>query len=149
KNQLGLVRAFRNLPQERLIVLGNTAPNCMKYRAAVEAAASSNVEFHESVPHSQMVHYWTRTKVLVQPSYIETPGLAALEAAGAGIPVVVSDVPPVREYFGETADYCRPHSVRSIAQACRAAAGRPGRDASALAQRFRWQNVLAPLAAAY
>jgi glycosyltransferase involved in cell wall biosynthesis len=148
KNQLNLVKAFRQLPHERLIVLGKTAPNCDKYRRAVERAAGANVEFHDAVPHERMADYWLRTKVLVQPSYIETPGLSALEAAAGDVPVVVSDVPPVREYFAGAAYYCQPGSPQSIARACVAAAQGGPRGAD-LSQRFSWQRVLEPLCHAY
>lgn len=149
KNQLGLVQAFRRLPEERLLILGQTAPGHARYRKAVERAAGSNVEFHDRVLHERMCDYLRQTKALVQPSYIETPGLVAMEAAAAGLPIVVSDVEPVREYFGELAYYCDPGSLDSIVDACRLAAQHGACDGVEFAGRFKWERVLSPLESVY
>jgi glycosyltransferase involved in cell wall biosynthesis len=148
KNQLGLVKAFRQLPEEQLLLLGATASGCRRYRRAVERAAGQNVEFHEPIPHDRMGAFLQRAKAYVQPSYIETPGLGAMEAAAAGIPIVVSDVAPVREYFGTFAHYCDPARPDSIARACLAAA-KSTCDGEPLARRFDWDTVLTPLESVY
>ncbi|MFH1420017.1 MAG: glycosyltransferase [Planctomycetota bacterium] len=155
KNQLILVRAFKSLSGERLLLLGQTGAGCERYRRAVERIAGPNVEFREPVSHERMGEVLAGAKVLVQPSYIETPGLAAMEAAAAGVPIVVSDAAPVREYFGSLGHYCNPASVQSIVGACRAAAltaETPADDRGsgmAFSQRFGWARVLAPLGAIY
>lgn len=149
KNQLGLVQAFRRLPKERLLILGQSAPGHARYRKAVERAAGSNVEFHDRVLHERMCDYLKQTKALVQPSYIETPGLVAMEAAAAGLPIVVSDVEPVREYFGKLAFYCDPASPDSIVDACRLAAQHGASDGVDFADRFKWERVLSPLESVY
>ncbi|MBN2559421.1 MAG: glycosyltransferase [Phycisphaerae bacterium] len=149
KNQINLVRAFRLLPEERLLVLGGTAAGCGRYRRAVERAAGPNVEFPGRVPHERVGEFLRQAKAYVQPSYIETPGLAAMEAAAAGIPIVVSDVRPVREYFGSLAHYCDPNSPESIARACRAAGAAGACDGREFASRFAWDKVLAPMESIY
>ena len=42
------------------------------------------------------------------PSWFETPGLAALEAALAGCSVVITPFGSTREYFGDLVEYARP-----------------------------------------
>lgn len=149
KNQLNLVRAFRNLPDQRLVIIGQTSVGSADYRRAVERAASANVSFHEPVPHTQVPALWSIAKACVQPSYIETPGLSAMEALAAGLPVVVADVAPVREYFANLAHYCDPASPRSIAEACRTAAAHRPTNPAGFAERYHWDRVLAPMADAY
>ena len=51
----------------------------------------------------------------------ETPGMASLEAAVAGAPIVVQECEPVREYFGEEAFYCNTKDVHSVHAAMDAA----------------------------
>jgi glycosyltransferase involved in cell wall biosynthesis len=43
----------------------------------------------------------------ILPSYIESPGLSNLEAASFNKPIIVGDFPVLREYFGDSANYCR------------------------------------------
>lgn len=145
KNQFNLVRAFHRLDRERLLIVGNAAHGCERYMKAVVRAAPPNVEFRSAVPHEKMTTLLADAKALVQPSYIETPGLSALEAAAMGVPIVVSNVPPVYAYFGDLGFYCEPSDPDSIVDACRAA-GRAGlRDGRGFADRYDWRRVLAPM----
>ena len=50
------------------------------------------------------------------PSWFETPGLAALEAALAGTAVVLTPNGCTREYFGDRVEYARPNRPREVAQ---------------------------------
>ncbi len=145
KNQLNLVRAFERLDRERLLIVGNAAHGCERYLKAVVRAAPPNVEFRSAVPHAEMTTLLADAKALVQPSYIETPGLSAMEAAAMGVPIVVSNVPPVYACFGDLGFYCDPGNPDSIVDACRAA-GRAGqRDGRAFAEQHDWRRVLAPM----
>lgn len=149
KNQLNLVKAFQRLPRERLRIIGNVAPGCGRYMRAVRIAAGENVEFVAAMPHAAMIDQYAGALALAQPSYIETPGLAAMEAAALGVPIVVSDVGPVREYFGGIAHYCGPDSPESIARACAAAATAEPVDGAAFRERYDWRRVLRPLVEYY
>ncbi|MFQ5410670.1 MAG: glycosyltransferase [Phycisphaerae bacterium] len=149
KNQLNLVRAFSRLPDERLCVIGQAAAGCAAYDRAVRRVAGANVSFHGTLPHAEMGAVLREARALVQPSYIETPGLSAMEAAAAGTPIVVADVGPVREYFGALAHYCDPSSPAGIAAACRAAIVGPRPDGAAFAEAFDWMGVLEPMGGAY
>lgn len=48
---------------------------------------------------------WARTRVLLQPSKCETWGMCAGEAAAAGIPVIVTPTPGLKEHLGDAALY--------------------------------------------
>lgn len=145
KNQLNLVRAFHRLDRERLLIVGNAAHGCERYMKAVVRAAPPNVEFRSAVPHAEMTALLADAKALVQPSYIETPGLSAMEAAAMGVPIVVSNVPPVYAYFGDLGFYCDPSDSDSIVDACRAAGMAGHRDGRAFADQYDWRRVLAPM----
>lgn len=67
-------------------------------------AALPNVEVGERVaPHEVADRYLSQTRILLCPSRMETYGLAALEAAGRGIPSVSIMNPHVAEGIGEAA----------------------------------------------
>ena len=50
------------------------------------------------------------------PSFYETPGLTAIEAALIGLPILITKVGSTYEYFGDDVAYCDPFSVSSISQ---------------------------------
>jgi glycosyltransferase involved in cell wall biosynthesis len=51
---------------------------------------------------------YRRTGILLMPSQYESWGRTATEAMASGIPVIVSDLPGLRENCGDAAIYCRP-----------------------------------------
>ncbi|HWL94814.1 MAG TPA: glycosyltransferase, partial [Phycisphaerae bacterium] len=151
KNQLNLVRAFQQLPEHRLVIVGEPSPGSGRYLRGTKKASlqSRNVTFRGHLPHEYMPGVIRQALAIVQPSYIETPGLTAMEAASMGVPIVVADVAPVREYFGDVAHYCDPASPDSIAAACRAAAAAARPDGAEFARMYAWQRVLKPLEEVY
>ncbi|GAA4828618.1 glycosyltransferase [Paenibacillus vulneris] len=113
KNQLNLVRAA-NKTKINLLILGRTSTGAEEYAKKVKEISNKNIHFIDYVDQQTAFYILNRSIGHIQPSYIETPGLASLEAAALGCPIVVSDVPPVKEYFGDFALYCNPSSVNSI-----------------------------------
>lgn len=86
--------------------------------------------------------------VVLCPSREEGFGMVALEAMGAGRPVVVSDLPAYREVCGDAAYYAPPGDdeawVSATAQALEAPAQRLA-DARRRAARFTWSAAAARL----
>jgi glycosyltransferase involved in cell wall biosynthesis len=111
KNQLALIRAVRDVP---LVFVGGPAPFYEWYYEQCRRAAGKNVEFLGRLGYRDLAAQYAAAKVHALPSHWEAAGMSSLEAAAAGCNVVVGDVPPVREYFGERAWYCRPTGLRSI-----------------------------------
>jgi glycosyltransferase involved in cell wall biosynthesis len=60
---------------------------------------------------------YSRATCFVFPSLYESSGLPPLEAMACGCPVVLSDLPALRERYGEAAVYCDPNSRSSIIEA--------------------------------
>jgi glycosyltransferase involved in cell wall biosynthesis len=86
---------------------------------------------------------YAAARVFALPSWFETPGLAALEAALAGCAVVITPFGSTREYFGGLATYARPHRVDEIRRALRTCWDR-GPDpwlAPRVATHYLWPNV--------
>ncbi len=150
KNQLGLVKAFRNI-DAHLLIVGNASPGCDAYDREVRRLSGPNVEFRPAVSHDEVGLLFAQAIAVVQPSYIETPGLVAMEAAACGLPIVVADVPPVREYFGasDSCHYCDPSDARSIARACEMARDAGRGDGKEFSHRHQWDQLMTPMADAY
>ena len=150
KNQLELVRALKGHPLP-LVLLGHKRDEA--YAAQVLAEGGSKVRYIGPLDHAdpRLASALGACSVFVLPSTLETPGLAALEAAAAGVPVVVTSEGPTRDYFGTHAwyvDHRDCHDIRrGIDQALSGASG-PGLRAHVV-PRFSWPTVTERLVEAY
>jgi glycosyltransferase involved in cell wall biosynthesis len=90
-------------------------------------------------------------EVFVLPSLLETPGLAALEAAAQGAKIVITEVGAARDYFESYAEYVDPASEASVERAIRAQlARRPAAELpSHILDNFTWSHAAKTLIDAY
>jgi len=152
KNVLRLVEAVSliGLP---LVVIGSPPAGCAAYAEACRNAADRNVIWIDAVDHDDpiLASAYAAARVFALPSWFETPGLAALEAALAGAAVVITPFGCTHEYFGERAEYARPDRPRQIAQAILKAwdSGPDPRLASHVGTRFLWSDVAQRTAEVY
>ncbi len=142
-----LVAAVARLPGVHLHVYGD-GPD----RPRVEAAAATiadRVTFHGTVARPQSA--LARAGVLVLPSLAEGFGLVLIEAMAAGVPVVATDVPGVRDVVrnGVTGLLVPPADPAALAAAIgRVLHDRPLADRMAAAagddvrRRFTWDAAL-------
>ncbi len=97
-----LLQAIRQL-EARLLVIGG-GDYAGKLRGLAESLGlGEKVVFVGHVPESEKPEYFAACDLLVLPSVsrLEAFGIAALEAMASGKPVVVSDVPGVREVIDD------------------------------------------------
>ena len=153
KNQLGLLRALRGISQP-IVIIGEPVLGQEGYLEECRREAGPNVHFLGRVEHGStlLASAYAAAAVLVLPSYIETPGLCALEAALAGTPLVITEQGCTKEYFGEHAAYVSPDSPEQIrAAVTRVLADRP--NGSALQERvhsrYLWRHAAAATRAGY
>lgn len=113
KNQLNLVKAA-NLGNINVVLIGKAASGYEDYFEAVKSVSGPNIFFLEHLPQEEVFTIMKSSKGHIQPSFIETPGLASLEAMALNIPIIVSNKDPVKEYFGNYVVYCEPDQIDSI-----------------------------------
>lgn len=105
KAQDRIIRALPLLPPSRLVLAGG-GPNEAAYRAlAAELGVADRVHFLDYVAREDIGDLLGAVDVFVFPSVWETFGLAPVEAAMAGVPVVAAGLPVLREVLsadGET-----------------------------------------------
>jgi 1,2-diacylglycerol-3-alpha-glucose alpha-1,2-galactosyltransferase len=65
------------------------------------ANAPKNIIFAGKVPRQRVFEYYAQADIFFLPSEQETFGLAALEAAAAGLPLVLRDLPTYGPIFGD------------------------------------------------
>ena len=113
KNQLNLVRVARELDME-LILLGNI--RIQSYFDDCMEASGGGVRHIGYIEHgSELLRSaYSACEAFVLPSLLETPGLAALEAAASGARVVITNVGPIEEYFSDLVTYVDPNDLDDI-----------------------------------
>jgi glycosyltransferase involved in cell wall biosynthesis len=152
KNVLGLIRAVRSLGRP-LVVLGAPPPGHEAYAAACRRAGEGGVRWLGACAHDEpmLASAYAAARVFALPSWFETPGLAALEAALGGCAVVITPFGCTREYFGTRAEYARPDRPAAIRRAieCAWAKGADPLLASEIGTRYLWSSVARHTAEVY
>jgi glycosyltransferase-like protein len=148
KGSLELLEAYallrRSVPDVRLVVAGGeTLFDYRDYRARWERrAADLGVEpvVLGTVDHDALPSLVAAASVFAFPSTKEGFGLAAMEALAAGVPVVASDLPVLREIFDGAASFAS--GTAEFASALGAALSDPDTHRAAgraLAARYTWR----------
>ena len=150
KNQLALLRAADSL-NLHVVLIGNVRDT--EYFAQLNAEFSGRFSYLGYFEHTSPIlrSAYSACSAFALPSLLETPGLAALEAAAAGAPLVITQEGCTEEYFGEAAYYVDPKSVEDISEKLLAAVNSK-RDAVELCTRvmqFTWDRVAEELEQAY
>lgn len=96
----GLDHAIRMLPMQpdwQLALLGQGADEARLTQLADELGVGDRLHFVGEVAPDRIGDFLAALDVFVFPSLAETFGLAAVEAAQSGVPVVANDLPVLRE----------------------------------------------------
>jgi glycosyltransferase involved in cell wall biosynthesis len=150
KNHLNLVRAMRDLDL-LLVLVGGVRDKA--YATKVFAEGGPHIQHLGPIDHesSLLPSAYAACSVFVMPSTLETPGLATLEAAAVGAPVVVTAEGSTREYFGDLVHYVDhddPDDIRRAIDAALARGSNPQLKRH-IAQSFTWPAVTAALPKVY
>lgn len=108
KNQLGLIKAIRDLPYQ-VVFMGGYDKNGWFYRQCREWA-TERMRFIGYVQHDSE-EYWSvlrYARCAVLASDCETPGIAMIEASYAGARPVITKFGGTVEYYGFDAEYFNP-----------------------------------------
>lgn len=68
-------------------------------------ASKDNIVITGIFPQNELAKYYFASDVFIFPSKAEGFGLVLIEALGAGLPVIASDIEVLKEVAGNTADY--------------------------------------------
>lgn len=103
KNQIALVRALEVLPDLH-VALAGIGPDTDRIVAfAQQTGVSGRLHLLGEIPPSEIYAFLAAGDVYVFPSRFETFGLAVVEAAIAGLPVIANDIPVLREVLQDDA----------------------------------------------
>jgi glycosyltransferase involved in cell wall biosynthesis len=115
KNQDILIRALAGVPKAHLVVAGGGV-NEAEYRALADAlGVADRLHLLGEIEPEDVPDLYAAADVFVFPSTWETFGLAAFEAAMVGVPLVVADLPVLREVLStagaQPAVFVDPHDL--------------------------------------
>jgi len=147
KNQLGLIRALKGVDIPVVFVGSAFTTFSPMYYSQCRAEAGQNVRFIDHIAHddSLLASAYKAASVFALPSWYETPGLAALEAALAGTPVVITEGGCTREYFRDFVLYVNPRHISDITakvlQALEGSGTAPQELRDHVERNFLWEAV--------
>lgn len=123
KNLVGLLRAYMLLPKSiqdmySLVVAGGKGWNDSEILDILEKAKNEGLSIIQTgyVSDKQKAALFMKATVIVVPSHHEGFGMQLLEAMYYETPLIVNDIPVLREVAGDAALYCNA-SADSIASA--------------------------------
>ncbi|WP_319431900.1 glycosyltransferase family 4 protein [Mycobacterium sp. RTGN5] len=153
-----LPRIRRTHPGTTLTIAGDGTQQDWLVEVARKHKVLKAVHFAGRVDHDELLHLLHRTDAAVLPSHYEPFGIAALEAAAAGAPLVTSNVGGLGEAVidGETGVSFPPRDVAALAAAVRrvlddpvAAQQRADAARARLTADFDWHTVAVETAQVY
>ena len=116
KNQLRLAQAMQSFPDYKLVLIGHIRDET--YFHETVAVAPKQIFYAGYIQHDSVLlrSAYQACRIFVLPSTLETPGLAALEAAAQGAQLILTEEGCTREYFNTCAQYINPCKVESISE---------------------------------
>jgi glycosyltransferase involved in cell wall biosynthesis len=136
-----------------LVLIGDATPEARGYLERCRSEGGDSVVWLPAFDHHDplLASAYAAARVFALPSWFETPGLAAIEAALAGTPVVLTPFGSTREYFGDRVLYAHPGRMSEITSAVARAwtRGRDPRLASFVASHYLWPRVAQETAEVY
>jgi glycosyltransferase involved in cell wall biosynthesis len=151
-----LVEAFEQLETDTKLVMAGGSSYCDEYSRELRTHASDRIRMLEWVAGETLDELLSKAMMFVLPSDIEGLSLALLDAMGAGLCVLTSDVPENREVVegagftfqrGNAADLADRLRFLIANPAVREAAGQAARKR--IEDHYQWQKIAQDIEGAY
>ncbi|MAO64756.1 MAG: hypothetical protein CL666_07125 [Balneola sp.] len=143
KNVIQLLKVAPKLDVP-VVVIGDFGNNKYSRECLSMAKEASNITLVPTLPHDSelLASAYAASSVFVLPSFYETPGIAALEAALAGSNIVITKHGGTKDYFADYAEYIDPDSTTSLLKAIQRSLKKPKKDLKeVIFDKFTWEKV--------
>ncbi|MBX4188276.1 MAG: glycosyltransferase family 4 protein [Candidatus Doudnabacteria bacterium] len=152
KNLPALARVFDHLIEKEfdleLVLVGEPDPYYPEIEDQVRAIKHSDrIRTVGRVSDEDLNYFYNSCLMFVLPSLAEGFGLTALEAAACGAPVILSDIPTLREVMGQGAEYFDPANEENMYDVLSWLADNPQRrqdlsnSALARSKHYSWKKA--------
>lgn len=151
-----LVEAFEQLDTDVKLVMAGASSYCDDYSRELRTHASDRIRMLDWVSGETLDELVTNAMIFVLPSDLEGLSLALLDAMGAGLCVLTSDVPENREVVDGAGFTFRRGCASDLADrlrflmanpAVREAAGKMARRR--IEEKYQWQQIASDIEGAY
>lgn len=155
KNLAMLLEVFPRQGPLRLVICGGLGWKADELREKIAVGVAEGwLVALGYLPEAELAAVYHGAEWLVLPSLYEGFGLPAVEAMACGIPVLLADLPVLRELVGEAGLYADPHDLPAWQALLARAADRELRARQAAAARsraaaFDWRHTAEATAAAF
>jgi glycosyltransferase involved in cell wall biosynthesis len=151
-----LIEAFEQIETDVKLVMAGASSYCDAYSRELRTHASERIRILDWVSGEVLDELLTNAMIFVLPSDLEGLSLALLDAMGAGLCVLTSDVPENREVVdgagftferGNTADLAERMKFLIANPGLREAAGRTARKR--IEEKYQWQKIATDIEKVY
>jgi glycosyltransferase involved in cell wall biosynthesis len=151
-----LVEAFEQVETDVKLVMAGASSYCDEYSQELRRHAGDRIRMLDWVSGETLDELLTNAMIFVLPSDLEGLSLALLDAMGAGLCVLTSDVPENREVVegagftfqrGNAADLAERLRMLIANPALREAAGRTARKR--IEEEYQWEKIALDIEEAY
>lgn len=119
KNFLAVLKAFtkysQNHKNDNLYIIGDIKTSNFKEIDITKYKAHPHIHFWGRVSDKELQILYSNAIGFIFPSIYEGFGLPPLEAQACNCPILVSNIPPHKEIYEESAIYCNPYDTNDIA----------------------------------
>jgi glycosyltransferase involved in cell wall biosynthesis len=119
KNLIAVLQAFNIVSTQdqtfKLYLIGDLETKSFAEIDIEKYLKNPQIKVLERVSDSELIKYYSNAKGFLYPSLYEGFGIPPLEAQNCGCPILVSNVSSLPEIFNDSALYCDPFSIESIA----------------------------------
>lgn len=96
---IGFVQAARQIPELRLVMLGNGPQAALLRKIFIDGGVQERVRFPGQVKQVDLPAYYRAADLYVSASHSDGSSISLLEAMACGRPALVSDIPGNREWI--------------------------------------------------
>lgn len=117
KNLSRLIEAFNQIEIDNLKLLIVGGIDTLRFKNIIDLDILKNnkrIVFKGRVPDEELKSLYHNAIAFIFPSLYEGFGIPPLEAQLSNCPVILSDIPPLKEIYGNSVLYCNPNSITDI-----------------------------------
>jgi glycosyltransferase involved in cell wall biosynthesis len=137
KNFKWILEVAKRNPDQKFLIAGDLDKKHFDAADIENIGDLANAEFLGYVSDEKAQNLMQNAKAFLFPSFYEGFGLPPMEVLALGTPVIVSDIPVLREIYGSSAHYIDPHNydvdLEKILQ-------EPVAPANEVLERFSWEK---------
>lgn len=109
---------------------------------------ADQVEVKTGLSDQEVIELYQQSAGLIQPSLSEGFGLTGIEAMAVGCPVAASDIPVLREVYGQQAEYFNPYQADDLVKVLKQFINKPTgidelRTRQQFARQYTWRSATA------